>query len=195
MIFQQLAFAAVLVLMITSLALLVTQDWRRTVLALAIQYLAVFILVSLVWPVGLAAVKLVIGWMVSSLLGASQPQEALIDEGAAALSGRIFRALAGGIIWMLVFSIAPFATSWLPVNMPVIWGGLILAGMGLLQLGMTTRPLRVIIGLLTLLAGFEVLYAAVEASVLVSGLLALVNLGLAVIGSYWMIGAQMEVEE
>ena len=49
---------------------------------------------------------------------------------------------------------------------------------------MTNDPLRMVIGLLTFLAGFEVLYAALEVSVLVAGLLAAINLGLAMAGAY-----------
>ena len=63
-------------------------------------------------------------------------------------------------------------------------GAMLLIGMGLLHLGVTTRPLRVLLGLLTTLSGFELLYAAVENSVLVAGLLALVTLGLALVGAY-----------
>ena len=40
------------------------------------------------------------------------------------------------------------------------------------------------IGLLTFLSGFEILYAALENSVLVAGLLAAINLGLALVGAY-----------
>ena len=47
--------------------------------------------------------------------------------------------------------------------------------------------LRVILGLLTLLTGFEILYAAVENSILVTGLLAVTNLGLGIVGSYLLI--------
>ncbi len=57
-------------------------------------------------------------------------------------------------------------------------------GLGILQSGMTARPFRVSVGLLTVLAGFEILYAAVETSLLVAGLLAIINLGLALSGSY-----------
>jgi hypothetical protein len=39
---------------------------------------------------------------------------------------------------------------------------------------------------LTALAGFEILYAAVESSALVTALLAVVNLGLALAGAYFM---------
>lgn len=39
-------------------------------------------------------------------------------------------------------------------------------------------------GLLTTISGFELMYAAVENSVLVAGLLAVVTLGLALVGAY-----------
>jgi hypothetical protein len=54
----------------------------------------------------------------------------------------------------------------------------------LLQLGITLHPIRVILGLLTTLTGFEILYSTIENSILVSGLLAVVTLGLALTGSY-----------
>ena len=60
---------------------------------------------------------------------------------------------------------------------------MLLAGIGLLHLGMTARPQRVVMGLLTVIAGFEVLYSGLERSVLVAGLLGVVNLGLALAGS------------
>jgi hypothetical protein len=46
---------------------------------------------------------------------------------------------------------------------------------GLLHLRMTTDILRVAIGLMTVLSGFEIIYAAVEGSVLVAALLAVVH--------------------
>ena len=48
---------------------------------------------------------------------------------------------------------------------------------------------------MTVLAGFELLYATVEGSVLVAGLLAVINLGLALVGSYLMIASNAEPEE
>jgi hypothetical protein len=66
--------------------------------------------------------------------------------------------------------------------------------MGFLHLGLTNRPLRVILGLMTVLAGFEVLYAALERASLVSGLLAAVNLSLAMVGAY-LISAPLPGED
>ncbi len=63
-------------------------------------------------------------------------------------------------------------------------GSLLLIGMGLLHLGITSHILRVIIGLMTVLAGFEILYSAVEGSILVAALLAAINLGLALVGAF-----------
>jgi hypothetical protein len=56
--------------------------------------------------------------------------------------------------------------------------------MGLLHLGISAQPFRVVLGLLTVLAGFEILYAAVESSTLVAALLSAINLSLALAGAY-----------
>jgi hypothetical protein len=59
---------------------------------------------------------------------------------------------------------------------------------------MTSEILNVILGLLTVLTGFEILYAAIESSILVSGLLAVTNLGLGIAGSYLLIAGTSPVE-
>jgi hypothetical protein len=61
--------------------------------------------------------------------------------------------------------------------------------MGLIHLGITSRVFRVVLGLLTALCGFEIIYAAVESSILVAGLLAITNLGLGLTGSYLLLAA------
>jgi len=72
---------------------------------------------------------------------------------------------------------------------------LLLIGMGLLHLGITAQVLRVTLGLMTVLAGFEILYSAVEGSVLVAALLAVINLGLALVGSYLLIASNSQETE
>jgi hypothetical protein len=47
---------------------------------------------------------------------------------------------------------------------------------------------------MTALSGFEILYATVEGSVLVAGLLAIINLGLALVGSYLLVASNTEEE-
>jgi hypothetical protein len=86
--------------------------------------------------------------------------------------------------------------NWLPGSAPeIISGGLILVGLGLLAIGLSDHVLRVAIGLLTVLAGFEIIYAGVEASVLMAGLLAGLNIGIALIGIYLQAVPSIELSE
>jgi hypothetical protein len=179
-----LSSAGVAFLVASTLTLLISRNWRVSILALAVQYLAVFILATMVWPFGLAAVKLVAGWMAGAVLGSSQPAPELVEEPQASRSNDLFRLFVSLLVWILVFTLAPAIISWLPLPGSLVSGSILLIGMGLIQLGMTTRPLRVLLGLLTTLSGFELLYAAVESSVLVAGLLAVVTLGLGLVGAY-----------
>lgn len=191
---EGISVAAVILMMATSLVLLVNQKWRIALIALAVQYFMAFWLVNLVWSFGLASVKLVVGLMVCAVLGSTQVEVKLEDQMFQGNSGAGFRILMAAVVWIFVFAIAPSLANWITTGMVILWGGLLLIGMGLLQLGMTGQPVRVIIGLLTMLSGFEVLYASVETSVLVTGLLALVNLALALMGAYLLLSPGMEEE-
>jgi hypothetical protein len=177
--------AAAILLVFTSLTLLVSRDWRWSLLALMIQYVGVVILVGMQWPVGLAAIKLLVGWMTGATLAFTQYSQKEHREETSWPSGWIFRLVAAGLVLLFIFSLSSKLSSWLyTVDPAQIEGSLVLMGIGLLQLGMTVRPFRVVLGLLTFLSGFEIIYAAVEVSVLVAGLLAGVNLGLALVGTY-----------
>ncbi len=195
MIFGSGSIIAVFLLMASSLVVLASQRWRYTLIALAVQYLAAFWLVAVLWPPLLAAVKLVVGWMAVAMISATRAEGELEEQEVfPGRAGQFFRLLAAAVVWLLVFSASSTAASWLPAQNTVLWGSLVLIGTGLLQLGMTTRPLRVVIGLLTVLSGFEIVYAAVETSVLVTGLLAIITLGLALAGSY-LVSLDAEDEE
>ncbi len=139
---------AVIVIGITSIGLLLARDWRWSIILLAVQYLGMFELTLQHWPLGMASVKVVAGWMSAAILGMTR--SGLSNEDADEI------------------------------------------GMGLLHLGITSRVLRVTIGLMTILSGFEILYSAVEGSVLVAALLAIINLGLALVGSYLLIASNTQ---
>ena len=187
MTFERFSFVAVVILVVSSLFLLLSQNWRASIAALAVQYLAVFFLVAVLWPVGLAAVKLVAGWMAGAVLSASQPELDQLEDPYSGNAAFVFRLLVASLLWVLLFPVAPVLLAVLPVSLSVAQGALLLIGMGVIQLGMTTRPLRVLLGLLTTLSGFEILYASIERSLMVAGLLAMVTLGLALVGAYLMI--------
>jgi hypothetical protein len=191
------AWIAVLLLLVTSAGLLIVRDWRWSLILLAIQYLGIFLLTLQHWPLGMSSVKLVAGWMSAAILGmtrSSFPSQE-IEEQSFWPRGRLFRLFAAAIILLIVWVTTPTVdTIMADAGYAITGGSLILIGMGLLHLGITSYILRVVIGLMTVLAGFEILYSAVEGSILVAALLATINLGLALVGAYLMI-AQNNAQE
>jgi len=194
---ELLALPMILLVSLTGVGLLVSIDWRVSIGALALQYLGVFVFVAMSWPIEMAIVKLVAGWMASVVLalanaGISERQ----SGGLGIISRRLFRLLAAGLVGLVIASAAPRIAVYMPaVAAEQFLGAGILIGLGLLHLGLTSGILHVILGLLTVLAGFEILYAAVESSVLVAGLLAVVNLGLALVGAYLLVIPEQVVAE
>ncbi|MDO9085449.1 MAG: hypothetical protein Q7U53_04485 [Anaerolineaceae bacterium] len=166
---------------ISSLILFTNKNWRWNILALAFQYVAVFWMVLQVWTLGLAVVKLIAGWMAGAILGSAVSDERINPENDNKLEQR-FKIIISIIIWIIIFSVSQGIKLWLPIPDSIIIGGLILISIGILQVGMSVRPIRIIFGLLTAFSGFEVLYAGVEKSVLVAGFLVLITLGIALIG-------------
>jgi hypothetical protein len=190
-----LAWVAVIVLVITSAGLLFLRDWRWSVILLAVQYLGMFVLTLQHWPIGMASVKVVAGWMSAAILGMTRSglTEEMGTEGTTLLHGRLFQLFAAAIVVLIAAVVTPAVdTIMADAGFPVTNGGLLLIGMGLLHLGITSQVLRVSLGLMTVLSGFEVLYATVEGSVLVAALLAVINLGLALVGSYLLIASNAQ---
>lgn len=190
---------AVLVILVTSVGLLLVRDWRLSIIFLAVQYLGMFILVLQHWPLGMASVKVVAGWMAAAILGMTRsglPTQGF-DEESIWPRGRLFRLFAAGVVGLIVSAATPgVSTIMADAGFAVTSGSLLLIGMGLLHLGITVSILRVTIGLMTVLSGFEILYSAVEGSILVAALLAIINLGLALAGSYLLIASSSsETEE
>jgi hypothetical protein len=194
-----LAWFAVILITITSVGLLLARDWRWLIIFLSAQYFGMLILTLLHWPLGMASVKVVAGWMSAAILGMTRsglPREDKTEKQSVLPRGRMFRLFAAGIVVMVVATATPRVDAVMAnAGFAVTSGGLLLVGMGLLHLGVTDHILRVTIGLMTVLAGFEILYATVEDSILVAALLALINLGLALAGSYLLIASNAQTEE
>ena len=160
---------------ITGLILLISRDWRVSLSALGAQYVGVFLLISLVWPIEFAVIKLVSGWISAAVLGMGlvDQSRAWADELGRWMSGTFFRVFIAGFMDLV-----------LRASDAQIFGAILLIGLGVFHLGLTVQPIRVALGLLTLLSGFEIIYATMETSLLLNGMLAIVTLGLALTGSY-----------
>jgi len=188
---------AFILIVITSMTLLVFRDWRINTVALALQYLAAFLLVTLSWPIGLAVVKLIVGWMAAAAIALTCLRqinpESLVESNARL----VFRGLSGLLVILVIFILAPrFQENLFPALDPVIvQSGVMLFGMALMQLGTNAEPFMVIISLLSLLSGFEIIHAGLERSTLLTGLMVIVNLGLALIGVYFITSSSENNED
>lgn len=190
------SWIVILLLAITSVGLLLARDWRWLIILLAAQYFGMLLLTLQHWPIGMASVKVVAGWMSAAILGMTRsglPQEDGNERESLLPRGRLFRLFAAGIVGLIVAGGTPQVDALMAdAGFAVTAGSLLLVGMGLLHLGVTDHVLRVTIALMTVLSGFEVLYATVEGSVLVAALLAVINLGLALVGSYLLIASNAQ---
>ncbi|MFZ5910821.1 MAG: hypothetical protein ACOYYU_12475 [Chloroflexota bacterium] len=181
-----------------SIGLLIARDWRMSLGLLGVQYLGVFWLSGQYWPLSMAAVKLVTGWMCIAILGVTRLGLGQEEPGTEAFwtQGRLFRVFAAGIVMVIVFASAPRVENIIPgIGLPVVFGSLSLLGLGILHLGIIAQPFRVILGLLTVLSGFETIYAALESSILVAAMLSAVDLGLALVGAYLLVAQKSELGE
>jgi hypothetical protein len=177
-------FAAILTL-VTTVILLLSRDWRLSLVVLAVQYLAVFGLFLLHWPLTMSAAKLVAGWMAAAILGMTLSDR--IDF-LPVHSSRLFKFFVALVVIGAVLQSAGVIDAWIPdAGFPLVLASLTLVALGILQLGMTGEPFRVTLGLLTTLSGFELLSSPLDNSALVAALLAAVTLGIALIGSYLLL--------
>jgi hypothetical protein len=196
-----ISWIAVGLMFATSTAILINRDWRLSLGALALQYAAAFWLITRHLPFVMGSAKLITGWMVVAALGMTclglpstedEKNESVLPR------GQWFRVILMCVIAFVSVGATPRIESMIPgLGWQVIAGSLLLIGAGVVHLGMTSDTLNVILGLLTMLSGFEILYAAIESSILVTGLLAVINLGLGIAGSYLLIAgtSPFEMEE
>jgi len=196
--FEMYSLQALILLSISVLMLLVSYDWRLLIGALGLMYVGIFMLVSGSYTLEMAVVKLITGWISASVLGISIFSETIRNHYTIhySISEIIFRISAAGLIGLVTVSISPGVLELIREASPEqVIGGVILLGMGLLHLGFSGQPLNTVIGLLILFGGFEILYSTIESSILVNGLLAIINLSIALVGAYLLISPTLESDE
>jgi hypothetical protein len=193
-----ISWVAVGLMLATSTAMLINRDWRLSLGALAVQYVAAFWLITRHLPFVMGSAKLITGWMVVAALGMTRLGLSTTEdekEESFLPRGQWFRVILMAVVAIVSVGAMPLIESAIPgLGLPVIAGSLLLIGAGVAHLGMTSDTLNVILGLLTMLTGFEILYAAIESSILVAGLLAVTNLGLGITGSYLLIAGTFPLE-
>jgi hypothetical protein len=146
----------------------------------------------------MAVVKLIAGWISASVLGISIFNEKTWNHYKIKYTSSeiVFRISAAGLVGLVTISISPGVLElFREASTEQVIGGVILIGMGLLQLGYSSQPLSTIIGLLIFFGGFEILYATIESSIIVNGFLAIINLSIALVGAYLILSPTMESDQ
>ena len=203
MTFATISLPVIFLFIATTIVMILIQDWRLILISLGIQYAGVFVLVGNTWPLEMAIIKFITGFFVSMILWVElyrPPVEKSlsfeITEQVLRISDRIFRVLMAILIGLVVVSLAGEVAKWfLSASYYQIIGSLFLAGMGILILGMTNQPFKVIVGLLTFLSGFEILFASFETSALMVWFFAFIHLAVALIGAYVIESGHISVEK
>jgi hypothetical protein len=197
--------AAYLVLF-TAAVIFVVRDWRWSLLALAIQYLVAGLLYADVLVVRLVFVKVIVGLFICLILYFSArqvdwgelPRDVTPEEAVQLQQERLirfgpymlptdtpFRVFLALMIVLFVWALAQRPAYQLPA-VPDHFSLAVyaLGGLGLVTLSLTTEPLKVGLGLLTFLLGFDLLYSALEQSAAMLALLASAYLAVALVISY-----------
>ncbi|MBN1535322.1 MAG: hypothetical protein JW908_01225 [Anaerolineales bacterium] len=180
------------------IAVLTSDNWRWKVLFLSFQYFGCFLLLLKSLPMVLAASKLIAGLIAGVLLGMAMaglsPEESRAqgytqnNKRRIFDSRRLFRLFMAGIVVLVVLSIISAINNFVPgISQEQSYATVLLIGLSLVQMSLISHPFDTVVGLLLLLSGFEILYSVVETSALVIGLLAVVDLGLALAGAYLIV--------
>jgi hypothetical protein len=166
---------------LSSAFLLINRKYRANIIGLALIYVAAFWMILEVWSPGLSIVKLITGWMAGAIIGSSIKEERQLDVQNEIVEQR-FKAVFVLILWIFCISITGIIKSFLPLNENLILGGLVLFFTGLLQIGLSKKPIRIIFGMMVTIVGFEVIYAGLEKSILVAAFLVVITVGIAFVG-------------
>jgi hypothetical protein len=197
--FASFKLLAVFLVTLASLVTLLTADWRVTISFLAIQFAGVFLLIGLTWPLALAVITLIAGWLSGAILGmamVSLPRNSLSatrHQPSRLRLNPLFNFLAAVLIYLMVITLAPQVQKWLPaLSYEQSLAALTLLGLSMLRLALDPSPLSTAAALLALLAGFEVIYASLTSAQFAVGALAVITLFIAMAGAYLLLAPSME---
>lgn len=174
--------------------LVVSRDWRLNVTALAVQYFFVVLLLTRLIRMEVAAIKGLTGWMIcmvfylterrASVLGPAVAAEGAAPSRRWVMSARASFSLLAGLLVSVAAYTAALRIPLPEVPTDVTLACYLLAGLGLLLIGLSEAPMQVGLGLLTFLSGFDLFYVALEPSLAVAGLLGALSFLIALAAAY-----------
>lgn len=194
--------SATITVVFTAGVIVVIKDWRLSLLAMAVQYVIVGLLLMSEIRMELAMIKTLVGTLLCVILfvtarhvGWGRPAPAPSEEEenvslAEPPTSRWllptelpFRFLAALLVMVVAYG---FASKFpLPeVNEAISLAAYSMAALGILAMGLTDEPLKAGLGLLTFVAAFELYYTVLEPSLILVGFLGLSNFLIALAIAY-----------
>jgi hypothetical protein len=186
-------------LLITAGILVVNRDWRLSVIALTVQYFFVVLLLTRQIYLEVAAVKGLIGWLICMVFYLTERRAGTLGRPAegeeATPAKRWHRWMMSAqasfhLLAVLLIAVAAYVAA-LRIPLPetevprdITLACYLLAGLGVLLIGIGESPMQVGFGLLTFLSGFDLFYVALEPSLAVAGLLGGVSFLIALAAAY-----------
>lgn len=165
---------------------LIGRNWQMRIAGLAVVYLVGFILILQIWPLALVSVKLIAGWIGIVFISASKLEFSQVEREKSFRSETIFRLLIVFMLWIVIIAIAPTINEWIPIPYTNLYIGLSMIATGIVFSSLTTVIFEIIIGVLTFLAGFDIIYSSLEGSALVTGIFALIIILISLLNTYFM---------
>ena len=191
------AMPATVGIFVTAGLLVVSRDWRLNVTALILQYFFVVLLLTRLIRLEVAAVKGLTGWMICMVFYLTERRASLAERLEATnesarpsrwrrwiISARASFCLLVGLLVSVAAYTAALRIPLPEVPTDITLACYLLAGLGLLLIGLSEAPVQVGLGLLTFLSGFDLFYVALEPSLAVAGLLGAVSFLIALATAY-----------
>ena len=188
------AMPATVGIFLTAGLLVVSRDWRLNVTALTVQYFFVVLLLTRLIRLEVAAVKGLTGWMICMVFYLTERRASELEQSSAAegsaprqrwvISARASFCLLAGLLVSVAAYVAALRIPLPEVPTDITLACYLLAGLGLLLIGLSEAPMQVGIGLLTFLSGFDLFYVALVPSLAVAGLLGAVSFLIALAAAY-----------
>jgi len=177
------AFLIILSIVLSG-AILVLEDRRYRLAVLAVIELIGFILIVQIWPIALALVKLISGWMGIALLSFAFIPSDIKKESNEPIPSKIFRLMLGVFGWIIVLTSIQGLNEWLPISYTNLFIGLIFFIIGMISLSLGLKTFDIILSLLVFLQGFDIIYSSLEGSALVTAMFAVIIISICLTGSF-----------
>lgn len=191
-------FQLVLGLILVVAVIVLIADWRISLLALAVQYILVAILLSTLIPLQIAAVRMVAGGLVATMFYLtarrvkSRRRQRAPVEPMSSDEWVMFEEPTRGVFWtnlpfrviglaLVALSVIAASGQFVLLNAPLLFWvtGLWLAAGGLLTIALTRDALKLGMGLLLFTSGFGIIYLSIDNSLLIYALLVIADLVIA----------------